>query len=52
MKQGKKLTRKQREVLESNGYNSSEWLLERKNNLEYTYVNREKDVTIKLKINA
>ena len=41
MKQGKKLTRKQREVLIKNGYNSEKWLIERQNNLTYIFVNRE-----------
>ena len=48
LKQGKKLTRKQREVLIKNGYNSEEWLLERQNNLIYIFVNRETKKVLEL----
>ena len=47
-KQGKKLTRKQREVLIKNGYNSEEWLIERQNNLTYIFVNRETKKVLEL----
>ena len=40
MKHGKKLTRKQREILIQNGYDSDEWLLERQTELISIYVNK------------
>ncbi|WP_154665247.1 DUF6906 family protein [Romboutsia timonensis] len=40
MKQGKKLTRRQMQVLANAGYDFMEWLLERQNHNSYTYVNR------------
>ena len=40
MKHGRKLTRKQREILIKNGYNSEEWLLERQTDLACVYVNK------------
>ncbi|WP_178812615.1 DUF6906 family protein [Intestinibacter bartlettii] len=40
MKHGKKLTRKQREILIQNGYDSDEWLLERQTELISVYVNK------------
>ena len=48
LKQGKKLTRKQREIKIKNGYNSEEWLLERQNNLIYIFVNRETKKVLEL----
>lgn len=41
MKQGKKITRKQREVLIENGYNSEEWLSERQKEFTYVFVNKK-----------
>ena len=38
LKHGKKLTRKQREILIKNGYDSEEWLLERQTELIIVYV--------------
>lgn len=40
LKHGKKLTRKQREILIQNGYDSDEWLLERQTELISVYVNK------------
>lgn len=42
MKQGKKLTRRQMQVLANQGYDFMEYLLERQNDKDhtYTYVNR------------
>lgn len=40
MKQGKKLTRRQMQVLANAGYDIMEWLLERQDHNSYTYVNR------------
>lgn len=40
MKQGKKLTRRQMQVLANAGYDFMEWLLERQNHNSYTNVNR------------
>ena len=40
MKQGKKLTRRQMQVLANAGYDFMEWLLERQDHNSYTYVNR------------
>lgn len=40
MKHGKKLTRKQREILIKNGYDSDEWLLERQTELICIYLNK------------
>lgn len=40
MKQGKKLTRKQKELLLENGYDFNEWLLERQTESSFTYVHR------------
>ena len=48
MKQGKKLTRKQREVLIKNGYDTYEWLLERQKELAYVFVNKETKEVIEL----
>lgn len=48
MKQGKKVTRTQREVLIKNGYNSDEWLLERQKELTYIFVNKETKEVIEL----
>ena len=41
LKHGKKLTRKQREILIQNGYDSDEWLLERQTELIIVYVNKK-----------
>ncbi|WP_343102115.1 hypothetical protein [Romboutsia sp. MSSM.1001216sp_RTP31141st1_G3_RTP31141_220114] len=46
MKHGRKLTRKQRDLLMENGYNSDEWLLERQTELNYVYVNRNTKETL------
>ena len=40
LKHEKKLTRKQREILIQNGYDSDEWLLERQTELISVYVNK------------
>ena len=40
LKHRKKLTRKQREILIQNGYDSDEWLLERQTELISVYVNK------------
>ncbi len=40
LKHGKKLTRKQREILIKNGYDSDEWLLERQTELICIYLNK------------
>lgn len=40
MKQGKKLTRRQMQVLANAGYDFMEWLLERQDHNSYTYVHR------------
>ena len=46
LKHGRKLTRKQRDLLMENGYNSDEWLLERQTELTYVYVNRNTKETL------
>ncbi len=46
LKHGRKLTRKQRDLLMENGYNSDEWLLERQTELNYVYVNRNTKETL------
>ena len=52
LKHGRKLTRKQRDLLMESGYNSDEWLLERQTELIYVYVNRNTKETLTLeKIN-
>ena len=40
MKQGKKLNRRQKELLAKNGYDVLDWLLERQDHNSFTYVNR------------
>ena len=40
MKQGKKLTRKQKELLEENNFNPDDYLLERQSNLEFIFIHR------------
>lgn len=40
LKHGKKLIRKQREILIKNGYDSDEWLMERQTELISVYVNK------------
>ena len=40
LKHWKKLTRKQREILIKNGYDSDEWLLERQTELICIYLNK------------
>lgn len=51
LKHGRKLTRKQRDLLMDNGYNSDEWLLERQTELTYVYVNRNTKETLTLEKN-
>ncbi len=51
LKHGRKLTRKQRDLLMDNGYNSDEWLLERQTELIYVYVNRNTKETLTLEKN-
>ena len=51
LKHGRKLTRKQRDLLMENGYNSDEWLLERQTELIYVYVNRNTKETLILEKN-
>ena len=52
LKHGRKLTRKQRDLLMENGYNSDEWLLERQTELTYVfYVNRNTKETLTLEKN-
>ena len=48
LKHGKKLTRKQREILIKNGYDSEEWLLERQTELIIVYVNKNNKELITL----
>ena len=48
LKHGKKLTRKQREILIKNGYDSEEWLLERQTELIIVYVNKNSKELITL----
>lgn len=40
MKHGKKLTRKQKELLSKNNYDCKEWLLERQDKNSYIYIKR------------
>mgnify|MGYP004567629779 CR=1 FL=1 len=40
MKQGKKLTRKQKELLEENNFNPDDYLLERQSHLEFIFIHR------------
>ncbi|HSQ89523.1 DUF6906 family protein [Romboutsia sp.] len=49
MKQGKKLNRRQKELLTKNGVDFTEWLLERQDYNSYTYVHRETKEVIKLR---
>ena len=51
LKHGRKLTRKQRDLLMDSGYNSDEWLLERQTELIYVYVNRNTKETLTLEKN-
>ena len=48
LKHGRKLTRKQRDLLMDSGYNLDEWLLERQTELIYVYVNRNTKETLTL----
>lgn len=48
MKHGKKLTRKQKELLAENGYDFNEWLLERQTELICVYINRKTKDTLTL----
>ena len=48
LKHWKKLTRKQREILIKNGYDSEEWLLERQTELIIVYVNKNNKELITL----
>ena len=48
LKHVKKLTRKQREILIKNGYDSEEWLLERQTELIIVYVNKNNKELITL----
>lgn len=41
MKKLKKLTRKQKEILSSNGYDFMQYLLERQDDKSFTFVHRE-----------
>lgn len=40
MKQGKKLTRKQKELLEENEFNPNDYLLERQSSNEFVFIHR------------
>lgn len=48
MKHGKKLKRAQKEILQDNGYNPEEWLLERDVAGKYVFVHRETEKTIEI----
>lgn len=48
MKQGKKLTRKQKEFLEEKNFNPSEYLLERQSDTEFVFVHKITKQTLKL----
>lgn len=50
MKHGKKLTRKQKEVLQDNNYDPREYLLERQSSIEYIFVHRDTKQTVKLPV--
>lgn len=49
MKQGKKLNRRQKQVLANAGYDVMDWLLERQDHNSYTYVKRNSKETINLR---
>lgn len=48
MKQGKKLTRKQKELLEANNFNPHDYLLERQSNTEFVFIHRVTKQPLKL----
>lgn len=48
MKQGKKLTRKQKELLESNNFNPDDYLLERQSHTEFIFIHRVTKQPIKI----
>lgn len=48
MKQGKKLTRKQKELLEANNFNPEDYLLERQSNMEFIFIHRVTKQPIKI----
>jgi hypothetical protein len=49
MKQGKKLNRRQKELLAKNGYDVLDWLLERQDHNSFTYVNRNTKEVLNLR---
>lgn len=48
MKQGKKLTRKQKELLEENNLNPNDYLLERQSSSEFIFIHRITKQPIKI----
>lgn len=49
MKQGKKLTRKQKELLEENNFNPNDYLLERQSHLEFIFIHKVTKQPLRLK---
>lgn len=49
MKQGKKLNKRQKELLAKNGFDVLDWLLERQDHNSFTYVSRKGKETLTLR---
>lgn len=48
MKQGKRLTRKQKELLQLNNFNPDDYLLERQSHTEFIFIHRITNQPIKI----